>query len=70
MPTPKILATGLQFPEGPVIERDGSILIVEIERRTITRVKDGKSSIVAELPGFNACSGDVRSQRSRRPAEA
>jgi gluconolactonase len=51
MPTPQILASGLQFPEGPVVDQDGSILIVEIERRTITRVKDGKTSIVAELPG-------------------
>jgi gluconolactonase len=51
MPSPKILADNLQFPEGPVIDRDGSILLVEIERRTITRVKDGKTSIVATLPG-------------------
>jgi gluconolactonase len=51
MPASKILAENLQFPEGPVVDRDGSILIVEIERRTITRVKDGKSSIVAELDG-------------------
>lgn len=51
MPTPKIIASGLQFPEGPVIDRDGSLLVVEIERRTITRVKDGRTSIVAELPG-------------------
>ena len=47
MPTHNILATGLQFPEGPVIDKDGSILLVEIERRTITRVKDGESSVVA-----------------------
>jgi gluconolactonase len=51
MPAQKIIADNLQFPEGPVIDRDGSILLVEIERRTITRVKDGKTSIVAELPG-------------------
>jgi len=51
MPTQKILAENLQFPEGPVIDRDGAILLVEIERRTITRVKDGETRIVAELPG-------------------
>ena len=51
MPSPKTLATGQQFPEGPVVDKDGSILIVEIERRTITRVKDGKTDIVAKLPG-------------------
>ena len=38
MPTHKIIADGLQFPEGPVIDRDGSLLVVEIERRTVTRV--------------------------------
>lgn len=51
MTTSKILATGLQFPEGPVIGKDGSILLVEIERRSLTRVKDGKSEIVAQLDG-------------------
>jgi gluconolactonase len=51
MPAPTILATGLQFPEGPVVDHDGSILLVEIERRTISRVKDGATSIVATLPG-------------------
>jgi gluconolactonase len=51
MPLSKIIAENLQFPEGPVIDRDGSILLVEIERRTITRVATGKTSIVAELPG-------------------
>ena len=33
-----ILADGLLFPEGPVACSDGSVLLVEIERRTITRV--------------------------------
>src|SRR5262249_3330929 len=52
MPNQKIIAEDLQFPEGPVIDRDGSLLIVEIERRTITRIaKDGTKSIVAELQG-------------------
>jgi gluconolactonase len=48
----KILAEGLQFPEGPVACRDGSVLLVEIERKTVTRVSpDGTTSIVAELDG-------------------
>ena len=51
MPSPKILASNLQFPEGPVVDQDGSIILVEIERRTITRVKDGKTSILATLDG-------------------
>ena len=48
----KTIATGLLFPEGPVARRDGSLLIVEIERRTVTRVDpDGTTSIVANLEG-------------------
>ena len=31
-PDLQILATGLQFPEGPIAMTDGSILLVEIER--------------------------------------
>ena len=38
MPSQKTLAANLQFPEGPVVDKDGSIILVEIERRTITRV--------------------------------
>ena len=32
------MATGLRFPEGPVAYPDGSVVLVEIERGTITRV--------------------------------
>lgn len=47
-----ILAEGLLFPEGPVACSDGSILLVEIERKTLTRVAaDGTVSIVAQLEG-------------------
>src|SRR5919107_1514173 len=46
------LATGLRFPEGPIALRDGSVLLVEIQRRTLTRVApDGPVSMVAELGG-------------------
>jgi gluconolactonase len=51
MPASKTLAADLQFPEGPIIDRDGSIILVEIERRTVTRVKDGKAGILAALDG-------------------
>jgi gluconolactonase len=48
----RILAEGLQFPEGPVACSDGSVLLVEIERKTITRVgPDGAVSIAAQLDG-------------------
>jgi gluconolactonase len=46
------LATGLQFPEGPVAMPDGSVLVVEIRRGTLTRVTvDGKLEVVADLGG-------------------
>ena len=46
------IATGLQFPEGPVAMDDGSVLLVEIARGTLSRVTpDGRISVVAELGG-------------------
>jgi gluconolactonase len=48
----KTIATGLMFPEGPVALPDGALLIVEIERQTVTRVSpDGTTSVVANLGG-------------------
>jgi gluconolactonase len=52
--TPKItqIAAGLRFPEGPVAMPDGSIVLVEIERRTLSRVTpDGKVQVIAALGG-------------------
>lgn len=47
-----ILAEGLLFPEGPVACPDGSVLLVEIERKTLTRISPGgKVSVVAQLKG-------------------
>ena len=47
-----ILATGLRFPEGPVAMRDGSIVLVEIERQTVTRVlPNGRTEVVAYTGG-------------------
>jgi gluconolactonase len=41
---------GLLFPEGPVAMADGSVIVVEIKRGTLTRVRaDGRHEIVAEL---------------------
>ncbi|PWR24232.1 SMP-30/gluconolactonase/LRE family protein [Zavarzinia aquatilis] len=46
------IASGLRFPEGPVVLPDGDILVVEIERGTLTRVApDGRLSVVAHLGG-------------------
>jgi gluconolactonase len=48
----KLIAEGLQFPEGPVAMADGSVVLVEIRRGTLTRVTpDGKRCTVAELGG-------------------
>jgi gluconolactonase len=42
----------LQFPEGPVAMADGTVLVVEIRRKTLTRVfPDGRTEIVAEFKG-------------------
>ena len=46
------LASGLQFPEGPIAMDDGSVLLVEIARGTLTRVTaDGRISVAAQLGG-------------------
>ncbi len=47
------LATGLAFPEGPVVLSDGSVLVVEIHRGTLSRVPAGGGTVevVAELGG-------------------
>jgi gluconolactonase len=43
------ITTGLLFPEGPVAMPDGSVLVVEIARRCVTRVQpDGTKDIVAK----------------------
>lgn len=48
----ELVADGLEFPEGPVAMADGSVLLVEIKRQTLTRVDaSGHRSIVAEVPG-------------------
>ncbi|VWX56092.1 Gluconolactonase [Burkholderiales bacterium 8X] len=46
------IASGLQFPEGPIAMSDGSILLVEIGRGTLSRVMpDGRVHVVADLGG-------------------
>jgi len=46
------IASGLEFPEGPIAMGDGSVLVVEIKRGTLTRVRpDGAKEIVAETGG-------------------
>ena len=48
----RVVAEGLQFPEGPVALPDGSVLVVEMHRRSLTRVApDGTLHVVAQLQG-------------------
>jgi gluconolactonase len=46
-----VIASGLKFPEGPIAMPDGSVLLVEIARGTLSRVQDGDVSVVADLGG-------------------
>ena len=47
-----VVASGLQFPEGPVALPDGSVLVVEIKAGRLTRVlPSGALQVVAELGG-------------------
>jgi gluconolactonase len=47
----EILATGLAFPEGPIVMPDGSVILVEIKRQTLTRVWNGRSEVIAQIGG-------------------
>jgi gluconolactonase len=47
-----LVAEGFLVPEGPVALSDGSVLLVEISRKTIVRVEpSGKVEVVAQLDG-------------------
>ena len=46
------IATDLQFPEGPIAMDDGSVILVEIARGTLSRVlPDGRVEVIADLGG-------------------
>src|SRR4051812_2169112 len=47
-----VVATGLRFPEGPIAMPDGTVVLVEIARGTLSRVgKEGTVDVVAECGG-------------------
>ena len=51
-PPLRIVAEGLRFPEGPVPLEDGSVLVVEIAGRALTRIwAQGQRKVVARLAG-------------------
>jgi gluconolactonase len=47
----EVIAEGLQFPEGPIAMPDGSIVLVEIARGTLSRVWNGRTEVIANLGG-------------------
>ena len=48
----EIITTGLRFPEGPVVMADGSVIVVEIEKKCVTRCwGDGRTEIIAHTGG-------------------
>src|ERR1700759_45955 len=48
----ELVTEGLQFPEGPVAMADGSVILVEIRAKRLTRVRsDGSKETVAALGG-------------------
>ncbi len=49
---PTVVASGLRFPEGPIAMPNGSIILVEIARGTLSRVSpSGEITVVAETGG-------------------
>lgn len=48
----RTMAEGLKFPEGPIAMPDGSVILVEIARGTLSRVTvDGGVEVIADLGG-------------------
>jgi len=48
----RVMAKGLCFPEGPVAMPDGSVVLGEIERQTVSRVwPDGRVEVIARTGG-------------------
>jgi len=48
----ELVADGLRFPEGPVAMADGSVILTELARRTLTRITpDGRKELLCDVPG-------------------
>jgi len=48
----RLVASGIGFPEGPIAMPDGSVILVEIKRGTLSRVTpDGAIEVIADLGG-------------------
>ena len=52
MPNIRVITEGLEFPEGPIAMADGSVILVEIARGTLTRVWGQRpQEVIATLGG-------------------
>jgi gluconolactonase len=47
----EVIAEGLNFPEGPVVMADGSVILVEIHAKRVTRCWQGRTETIAETGG-------------------
>ena len=48
----KVIAKGLKFPEGPICMNDGTIILVEIARGTLSKIMpSGEVNVIANLGG-------------------
>ncbi|WP_108610570.1 SMP-30/gluconolactonase/LRE family protein [Aminobacter sp. MSH1] len=48
----RVVASGLQFPEGPCVLRDGSIAVAEVASGKAVRIsQDGRTSVIADCGG-------------------
>ena len=45
------IASGLAFPEGPVMLPDGAMLVVEIAKGCVTRIDPGGRKTIVAKPG-------------------
>jgi len=64
----RVLTTGLQYPEGPLYQQDGSVLVVEIQGKKLTRVlPDGTKETVANLGGGPNGAAMLRRRKELEP---
>ncbi len=47
----RVVRSGLEFPEGPIVMPDGSVVLVEMRGERLTRIQpDGRAETIAQLP--------------------